>query len=243
MISEKIWSRAAVLRLMTSVLLTLCFGVILSSAALHFLKDVKGVDQEFVGMILFTASFQGAAVVWIHFFLKEQGVTWKEGFGFVNAPARAVVLAVGIGAVALPVVLGWNQLAAELLMRMGVKPETQQAVQRLQAGMTMGQQVYLAIVAVVLAPLVEELLFRGIIYPTVKQAGYPRIALWGTAVMFGAIHANLASFLPLAIFALILSWAYERTNNLLAPMVVHGMFNAANFLFIIFSDEIQRAFN
>ena len=227
---------------MTSVLLTLCFGVLISSAALHFLKDVKGMDEKFAGMVLFTASFQGAAIIWIYFFLREQGVTWKEGFGLGNAPRRALAFGAGIGAVALPVVLGWNQLAAELLVRVGVKPETQQAVQRLQAGMTSGQQIYLAMVAVILAPLVEELLFRGIIYPTVKQAGYPRIALWGTALMFGAIHANLASFLPLAIFALILSWAYERTNNLLAPMVIHGLFNAANFLFIIFSDEIQRAF-
>ncbi|MBC8003010.1 MAG: CPBP family intramembrane metalloprotease [Opitutaceae bacterium] len=228
---------------MTSVLLTLCFGVILSSAVLHFLRNIEGMDEKFTGMILFTASFHGAAIVWIYFFLKEQGVTWNEGFGLGNAPSRALALGLGVGAVALPVVLGWNQIAAELLVRLGIKPETQEAVQRLQAGMTGGQQIYLAVVAVLLAPLVEELLFRGIIYPTVKQAGYPKVALWGTALMFGAIHANLASFLPLAVFALILTWAYERTNNLLAPMLIHGLFNAANFLFIIFNEQIQRFFD
>ena len=243
MISEKTWSRAAVLRLLTSVLLTLCFGVILSSAALHFLRNIEGLDEKFAGMIMFTAAFHGAALVWIFFFLKEQGVSWNEGFGLSNAPGRTLVLGLGVGVVALPVVLGWNQLAAELLVRVGITPETQQAVQRLQSGMTSGQQVFLAVIAIILAPLVEELLFRGIIYPTVKQAGYPRVALWGTALIFGAIHANLASLLPLAIFALILTWAYERTNNLLAPMLIHGLFNAANFVFIIFGDEIQRAFD
>ena len=230
------------LRLMTSVLLTLCFGVLLNSAVFYFLKDFRESAQKFAGMIVFTICFQGAVVVWIHCFLRDERITWTEGFGFCNRPARALAWGLGIGAVALPVTLGLSHLSAEILTRAGIKPVMQEAVQRLQEGPGSFQQAFLGIVAIFMAPLAEELLFRGIIYPTIRQAGYPRLALWGTSVMFAAIHMNLAAFVPLTIFALILTWAYEQTNNLLAPMLIHGLFNAVNFLFIIFSNEIQRVF-
>jgi hypothetical protein len=46
---------------------------------------------------------------------------------------------------------------------------------------------------------------------------------------------NLVTFLPLAVLALVLTALYERTNNLLAPIMAHALFNALNFaaLFLI----------
>ena len=70
-------------------------------------------------------------------------------------------------------------------------------------------------------PLVEEVLFRGILYPSVKQLGYPRLALWGTSLFFGLIHSNLMTFVPLTVLSLLLVWLYERTGNLLAPILTH----------------------
>jgi membrane protease YdiL (CAAX protease family) len=41
---------------------------------------------------------------------------------------------------------------------------------------------------------------------------------------------NLAVFVPLTFLAVILVWVYESTGNLLAPIAVHCVFNAANFV-------------
>jgi CAAX protease family protein len=84
----------------------------------------------------------------------------------------------------------------------------------------------------VLAPVAEEMLFRGILYPAVKQAGFPRLALWGTALLFAAVHQNLVTFVPLTVLALALAWLYERTDNLWAPITAHAMFNAMNFVIL-----------
>jgi membrane protease YdiL (CAAX protease family) len=73
-------------------------------------------------------------------------------------------------------------------------------------------------------------LFRGVLYPAVKRITNPQVALWGTALLFGAIHANLATFLPLTFLAVILVCLYEYTGNLLACITTHSLFNAANFL-------------
>jgi hypothetical protein len=76
------------------------------------------------------------------------------------------------------------------------------------------------------------MLFRGVLYPWIKQAGFPRLALWGTSLTFAAIHQNLAAFLPLLVLALLFTGLYEKTNNLLASISAHASFNAMNFVML-----------
>ncbi len=85
------------------------------------------------------------------------------------------------------------------------------------------------------------MLFRGIIYPAIKQSGFPRAALWGTSLLFALIHLNLANFVPLVVLALMLTWLYERTDNLLASIAAHGTFNAANVIYLFASEHAQHA--
>src|SRR6266850_2480978 len=63
----------------------------------------------------------------------------------------------------------------------------------------------------------------------IKRAGFPRLALWGTALLFAGIHWTAMIFLPLFVLALLLTGLYEKTNNLLSPITAHAMFNALNF--------------
>ena len=101
--------------------------------------------------------------------------------------------------------------------------------------MSWGGRLTLGVIAVLLAPVAEEALFRGILYPAIKQTGHPRLALWGSSLLFAAVHMNAVSFVPLALLALVLTLLYERTDNLLAPIAAHVLFNALNFvtLFLI----------
>jgi membrane protease YdiL (CAAX protease family) len=92
-----------------------------------------------------------------------------------------------------------------------------------------GQLAVLGFVTILLAPLAEEVLFRGILYPWIKQIGFPRLALWGTSLLFAVVHMNLVTLLPLLLLALLLAQLYERTDNLLAPISAHALFNALNF--------------
>ena len=72
-------------------------------------------------------------------------------------------------------------------------------------------------------------MFRGILYPMLKQAGYRRLGLWGTSLLFAVVHLNAVTFVPLTALALVLTALYEWTNNLLAPIAAHLLFNALNF--------------
>jgi hypothetical protein len=188
-------------------------------------------------MIVSTLSFQGAALLLAGPFLREHHLSWADGFGLRRGRGRAVLLGLLTAAAVLPAawLLQWS--AAALLTLWHVEAETQTAVQVLRDAPGWAQRLPLGVITILIVPPAEEMLFRGLLYPCVKQAGYPRLALWGTALMFAAIHVNLATFVPLTLLALVLVWLYEKTDNLLAPVVAHGLFNALNFAALLLFDQ------
>jgi membrane protease YdiL (CAAX protease family) len=77
-----------------------------------------------------------------------------------------------------------------------------------------------------LAPVVEELLFRGVGYSLFRPLGAaPAIFLVGLA--FGAWHGLLVALLILVPFGWLLAYLRERTDSVVPGMVVHALFNAA----------------
>jgi membrane protease YdiL (CAAX protease family) len=198
-------------------------------------KTAEALGPSVSQMIIAALSFQGAALVLIPHFLKEQGLSWNDAFGFCNNLRRAVMVGVILACVFLPFAMLLQWLSAEIIVRvpyLQLKPQEQEAVQTLEMAVTWFNRVALGAVTILLAPAAEEMLFRGIIYPAVKQAGFPRLALWGSALLFAAFHVNLVTFLPLVVLALALTLIYERTDNLLAPITAHALFNAMNFVIL-----------
>lgn len=95
----------------------------------------------------------------------------------------------------------------------------------------------LFIAGVIVAPLGEECCFRGFLYGVLRKYTGPSIAAISSSLMFAAIHLSIASMLPLTVFALLQCWLYEKTKTLRAPMMAHALFNALEFMIIIFFPE------
>jgi membrane protease YdiL (CAAX protease family) len=143
------------------------------------------------------------------------------------------MLGIILAGVFLPLGWGLQWLSAKIMVqlpRLHLKPEEQQAVQTLQLASAWVARVALGAVTIVLAPVAEEILFRGILYPWIKYAGFPRLALWGSALLFAAVHSNIMTFIPLSVLAVALTFLYEKTDNLLAPITAHAVFNGMNFI-------------
>ena len=95
-----------------------------------------------------------------------------------------------------------------------------------------------ALVVVTLTPLTEEVVWRGAVQQALKRLGIPRLAAIGcTAVLFALVHWNavpdasrLSALPALAMLGFALGWLMERTGRLIAPVVAHAAFNAANLL-------------
>lgn len=82
----------------------------------------------------------------------------------------------------------------------------------------------------VLAPIFEESLFRGFLLTSLARhlAGWQAIAISG--FVFALAHLNLADLLPLTVLGMMLGFIYLRSQNLLASMLLHGIWNSGSFI-------------
>jgi hypothetical protein len=235
MLSAKPWRGEAVLQFCGAQLFCFCLGLmmagLLQKAGLAAFRPPDG----FGAVLLGTLGFQGVAWLLIWGFLRQHQVGWREAFGFRGPQLpRALLLAVPAVIILLPVALGLQQVSAVVLTKLGWPPEDQLAVTLLAGTKSWWMRVYLGTFAVVLAPVAEEFIFRGMLYPFVKQLGWPRLAWLGVSFVFALIHDDAATFVPLFVLALALTWLYEKTDNLLAPIAAHSLFNAANIVILCF---------
>ena len=89
------------------------------------------------------------------------------------------------------------------------------------------------LVACVLAPLSEELIFRAGLYRFVRQKLGRTPALLISSVCFGALHANWAGSLPLAVLGMLLAIVYEATGSIRVVVIAHGLFNLNTILIVL----------
>jgi membrane protease YdiL (CAAX protease family) len=84
---------------------------------------------------------------------------------------------------------------------------------------------WLAALAIIAAPVFEEFIFRGLIFGGLRRSlGMPAAAL-ASAAIFGLVHPP-AAVVPVAMMGLCAALVYARTGALMAPMLVHALYNA-----------------
>jgi hypothetical protein len=178
-------------------------------------------EMTLVGSIVLLVSTQVAllAVSWLFVFRPRALVGWPSWAG--PDPGGALRSGIGwgvlawIGATAASAVVVWVLNALE------IPADTLAAEQALIL-----VEPWLAVVAIViLAPVAEELFFRGVVYNAWLREGGPRYALVGSAVLFAVIHLSLVAIVPIFLLGLALAWIYRRTANLLAPIAMHATVN------------------
>jgi len=87
-------------------------------------------------------------------------------------------------------------------------------------------RVYLFVTAVILAPIVEEVLFRVLLYTELEKRAGPLVGYVGNSLAFALLH-GLPTLLPLYfIYGVILTYAFRR-GGVISAVVLHG---ANNFL-------------
>ena len=79
----------------------------------------------------------------------------------------------------------------------------------------------------VLAPLLEETVFRGFLLTSLTKFMPTWAAIPSSALLFGAAHLSPRDFPVLFSLGCLLGIVYVRSRNLLTPMLVHGVWNSA----------------
>ena len=140
---------------------------------------------------------------------------------------------------ALPIcliALGLNWASGELLSRLANIDLADQDLVKVVASNTLSPMGKALLYAFLLleAPLLEEPLFRGVIFGGLSKKMPVWLAMALSGFLFAFVHVNAATLIPLWFLGIAFAWLYVRTGTLLAPMAVHFIFNAINLTFCLF---------
>ncbi len=86
------------------------------------------------------------------------------------------------------------------------------------------------VTASIAAPIFEEIMFRGFLLPSLTRY----VPLWGaiavSSIIFAVAHLSVSEILPLTVLGMVLGFVYTRSRNLLASMLLHGLWNSGTLL-------------
>jgi membrane protease YdiL (CAAX protease family) len=88
---------------------------------------------------------------------------------------------------------------------------------------------WLAVLAILLAPPFEEFLFRGLLFRGIRRSSKLWAAVAGSAAIFAIVHPPI-SLVPVFAMGLAAALSFERTGILLAPIIVHVVYNSVTML-------------
>ena len=144
-------------------------------------------------------------------------------FGLRGVSPMQNLKAACVGLVAaLPVVYFLHSLC---LLIIGEDAEPQPLLQFLAQNATLVDRLLLIGTALAVAPVAEELIFRGYLFGVLRRYTGRWWAMVISALIFAAIHAHIPSLAGLFTLAVALTLVYEGTGSLWAPIVMHSLFN------------------
>lgn len=209
-----------------SIVLTVLFGWILGLAGINNALDAASLF-ELLALLQF-----GVTVALVFIIVIGIRKSHLHDLG-VKKVATGEVLKYGLGGgfflfilvflLGLPISQLQPELAPQLYEEM------------LRTAASSGDVAFLLIIGVVLAPVSEELFYRGMIYPVMRRYTGPA---WGAVLaglVFGLAHWDLWRTIPLAIGGAVLCYIYERTGSIWVSSISHGLWNAVMAMIVMAS--------
>jgi membrane protease YdiL (CAAX protease family) len=196
----------------------------------------SGISELAQGIVV-DAALVGTLSLWLR--ARHRG--WREALRLVPASkvGREVVIGAALG-VAVRIVAG---IAAAIVIAIlaAVTGDEVAVPEQVTSDLRGFQLVVFALFAVVVAPVTEEFLFRGVLFRSIRDRyGFLPGAIL-SALLFGAIHYvpgpwpdALALQITMVVTGLGLAWVYEWRKTLLAPVVGHAAFNLIAVVVIVY---------
>jgi membrane protease YdiL (CAAX protease family) len=202
----------------------LALVMLLYISVASILVGFAGTDMDFATAILVTVATQAVTVAAILYWVQKNDPHGAVGLGLRRGGnLRALWFGGLTGLMCFPAIWGTNILWPWLFERCGGSFEPQALV----AGFEQASGVGLAfslLMAVLVIPFFEELVFRGFLQSLLVQRMGERSGLIVTAAVFGLVHGPSA-FLPIFALALVLGVVMMRTGRIVGPWALHGLYN------------------
>ena len=198
-----------------------------------FIFNVNLQYTDFYLMVANAGGFLGAIFAFDYFIARPQ-TGRKLNFNF--SPTN-----VGTYLLIFPMMLGMMFIAEFITAQIPITGpffgEYYEFFSRLMEQMTKDKATMI-VLAVIMAPIFEEIVFRGIIQKGLINKGMnPATAIIIASVVFGLVHANPWQFVGAVLLGCVLGFVYHRTKSLLLPILLHAFNNLCSSILIFYGDS------
>lgn len=230
-----------------ALILLLFLGVVFSLTALDSGETAKSLDLTNPGMVMILKITQAVSALIIFiipalvfvFFTSGERLRYLKLGGFNLTTGIAAILLVFS---AMPVINWIGELNGHLSLPefmsgletwMKEKEESLKELTKVFLEMnSVGDLILNLIIVALLAAVGEELLFRGALQNVlVEWIKNKHVAIWITAILFSALHAQFYGFLPRMLLGVVLGYLYIWSGSLWLPMLFHFMNNGMAVVF------------
>ena len=150
---------------------------------------------------------------------------WRDSFSYIKNGFKASCFTI-------PPVIIIVGVLYQVFLHFGVEV-LQPVVEQLLQLKSWKQIVAFIFFAVVVAPLWEEIFFRGVLYPFLKKYMHFGWAMFLSSLAWAAIHWHLPVMLPFTFLGCVLCLLYEKTGKLGNVIVAHAIFNLFNVALLL----------
>jgi hypothetical protein len=196
-------------------------------------KMVMG-SRELIAHGLLSAAF----FVFIAAFLKLRGFNVSALAGFARVRFwRTLITGVVLLFASYPLMVIVDTVTRRFI---GGEPSTQPIIELFNESATIQQRVLMIVLAVAVAPLVEEFVFRFFLYGVVKQYLGRFAGLITNSILFAAAHGHAPSAAPLFVLGACFTLAYEWSGSILVAMTMHALFNSLTLTALAFPELVGQ---
>lgn len=208
-------------------LVALIIGTVLLARLLNpAVMKLAGRHADFASLVYLSVTTYGAVLAGVWFLARIRRIDLHGAFGCRRAHLLRDLREGALFLLALiPPLLPLVYLNAILLDLFGIDPSLQPLLTQYADADSIGLRIYIAVWAVLVAPLAEEVLFRGVGLPALLKHFPPAVAILLVSVIFAALHNHAPAFLPLMALSIAMCIAYLATESLVAPIAMHALFN------------------
>lgn len=178
----------------------------------QYIESFTAKLTEYTTFITLISNILALAIIWLFFKIRKKKLSGEIQLN--KCPVKSV-LAAGLFGIGFGVVLG------ALISIIPFSESMQNSFTDSYSALSAGNAVISIISVAILAPIVEEVFFRGLIYTRLKSGMNKIAAAVISSLLFGVMHGEIIWMLIGFMSGLALVWIFEKTRSLLGCITVH----------------------
>lgn len=231
------WNLKDAIKVFLAYVILMFAGMPVILRLIYLLFDSRVLDT--IGqrsMILFVSLFVNVSICFYVFYIVC--IQYRQSIATLGLSVVSLLSHIKQGIkrylITLPLIILAGFMINVISHYFGLTPEMQDVVQWVLEEKSVFIMVSLIFFGIVVAPIIEEIVFRGFLQPPLKNLLGGRYAILVSASLFAAVHMDIFAFFQIFILGMLLGYLFEKTQTLAASVFVHILHNSLTLVFLLY---------